>query len=97
MLYSVKLKYSRVCFIHPFNKYLWSVDHEADNILGPREIIMNREDKFFDFVTYSLKWSPDLPAPWNHLKIFKIEFIGVTLVNISATIFLIFKISFLFS
>lgn len=77
MLYSVKLKYSHVCFIHPFNKYLWSIDHETNNILGPREIIMNREYKVFDFVTYSLKqWSPDLASHWNHIKFSKLNVLG---------------------
>lgn len=63
MLYSVKLNYSHVYFIEPFNKYLWNIDPVADNILGPRERIMNREYKAFDFIIYSLKpWFPDLAA-----------------------------------
>lgn len=41
-MYSVELNYLHVYFIYTFNKYLWSVDHVADNILGSRHTIMNR-------------------------------------------------------
>ena len=61
MLYSVKVNYLHIYFIHTFNKYLWSVYHVEDTILGPKDIIINRKYKIFAFLELnSLKqWFPD--------------------------------------